>query len=76
MMSNNEIVDWVKEHGKVVDSKLWKIDEPAEPEEDEATEAPPGSPGFNPARMFGRMRRMTQIYDLRPELGLKPSPSH
>ena len=71
-MGNSEIMEWVREHGKVVDSKLWRDDEP----EDEDPEPAPGDDQpFDPARMFGRMRRMTQIYDCRPDLGLVSAPA-
>ena len=70
-MGNSEIAEWVREHGKVVDSKLWKVDEP-----DEEPEPTPAGDQFpDPARMFGRMRRMTQIYDCRPDLGLVAAPA-
>jgi 4-amino-4-deoxy-L-arabinose transferase-like glycosyltransferase len=76
MMGNTEITTWVREHGQAVDAKLWKVDEPADEEAEAEGPMPmPGDPGFNPARMGRRMRRMTQIYDLKPELGLKPAPS-
>lgn len=88
MMGNTEIVAWVREHGKVVPSKLWKVEKPtepdAEPDAEPAGPGPggpgpdepgPGDPAFNPARMFRRMRAMTQIYDLRPELGIKETPA-
>lgn len=66
MMGNTEITAWVREHGKAVDAKLWKAQDPAEEVEPEPS---PDEP-FDPARMFHRMGRMTQLYDLRPDLGL------
>ena len=30
MMRNSEITAWVREHGKAVDAKLWKVQDPAE----------------------------------------------
>ncbi len=64
-MGSSGIAAWVVEHGKEVDNSLWKTGEPAEPDD-----APPaeGEP-FDPAKMFGRMRRMAKLYDLRPDLG-------
>ena len=69
-MGNSEIMAWVREHGKVVESKLWKDDEPDEEPEPPSDDDRP----FDPARMFGRMRRMTRIYDCRPDLGLVAAP--
>jgi 4-amino-4-deoxy-L-arabinose transferase-like glycosyltransferase len=66
MMRNSEITAWVREHGKAVDARLWKVQDPAEEAEPEPS---PDEP-FDPARMFRRMKKMTQLYDLRPELGL------
>jgi 4-amino-4-deoxy-L-arabinose transferase-like glycosyltransferase len=63
-MGNPEILNWVREHGKPVDPKLWKPEEP-----DHEDESKPDDPG----QFFRRMRRSTQIFDLRPELGLKPA---
>lgn len=64
-MGGSGIAAWVVEHGQEVDASLWKGDQPTEPDD-----APPaeGEP-FDPARMFGRMRRMAKLYDLRPDLG-------
>ena len=72
MMANQEIIAWVREHGEVVDSKLWKVDEPAEEPE---PEPPSGDEPPDPARMMGRMRRMTQLYDLRPGRALIAAPA-
>jgi 4-amino-4-deoxy-L-arabinose transferase-like glycosyltransferase len=75
MMANSAIVEWVREHGKVVDSQLWKAEPAAEAEAEPTDDKPmpgPGDPDFDPSKMFRRMRRETQIYDLHPELGLKP----
>jgi hypothetical protein len=69
-MGNPEIRSWVRDHGKPIDAKLWKVEEPASPEE---AEPKPDEPP-DPTRFLRRMRRMTQLYDLRPELGLKEAP--
>jgi 4-amino-4-deoxy-L-arabinose transferase-like glycosyltransferase len=73
-MGNAELMAWVREHGKVVDPDLWKVDEPpASPEASgrDGTRAPEGfGPPPNPAAMFARMRRLSKLYDCRPELGL------
>ena len=63
-MGNSEVMTWVREHGKVVDSKLWRVDEP-----DREPELAPGDDPM-PARMFRQMRRMTRLYDCRPDIGL------
>ena len=74
-MGNPEIMAWVREHGKVVDAKLWKAEVPTAVEPEDAPPAgEPPDPARMMGRMFGRMRRMTQIYDLRPELGLVSAP--
>jgi hypothetical protein len=65
-MGNPEIMNWVREHGKPVDAKLWKLEEEPDPNTDE--------PPTDPMQFFRRMQRSTQLYDLRPELGLKPAP--
>ena len=74
---NAELLAWVREHGKPVDSALWKEDEPAMPEDDGPEAGPkPGDddaagppPGPSPG-MFRQMRRMTRLYDCKPWLGL------
>ncbi len=68
---NAAIVAWVREHGKPVDPKLWKLDDPAEASK--AEPPPVGELPPDPARApSGRLRRQVQVYDLRPELGLTP----
>lgn len=62
---NQEIITWVREHGRPVDPKLWRSDEPGWGEE---APAPPGAAG--PMPPFGRVWRERQLYDCRPELGL------
>jgi hypothetical protein len=67
---NSKVMAWVREHGKVVDPKFWRAEE--------ADERPPQAPAVDdkedPFRgfmaMFGRMQRMAQLYDCRPEFGL------
>ncbi len=61
-MGNREIVEWVREHGRAVEPKLWRGEGPAAPAEPD--EGPPG-----PGRMMARMRRETKLYDCRPDLG-------
>jgi 4-amino-4-deoxy-L-arabinose transferase-like glycosyltransferase len=61
-IGNREIRNWVREHGKVVDVKLWQNQEETPPDPQ------PGPPGpFGGPR---GMRMMRQLYDCRPELGL------
>jgi 4-amino-4-deoxy-L-arabinose transferase-like glycosyltransferase len=75
---NSEVTGWVREHGKVVDTKLWRPDEPDDgpsPEADAGPGGPPGAPFGGPMAMFGRMRRMTRLYDCKPDLGLVTPPA-
>jgi 4-amino-4-deoxy-L-arabinose transferase-like glycosyltransferase len=70
---NAELLTWVREHGEVVDAKLWR---PDEPDEDSGPAGPGGGPGLAPGGMFRRMRRMARLYDCRPERGpLTPPPA-
>ncbi len=73
MMSNAGLLAWVREQGKVVDPKIWKVDEPSEasdePDADDPFGPGPFGPGGPPA-MIARMRRMSKLYDCNPELGL------
>lgn len=73
---NQEIITWVREHGKPVDPKLWRADEPSD-QEDAAPPLPPADdtgPPTGPMPLFGRMRTMRRLYDCRPELGLVTPP--
>ena len=56
-MGNSEIMAWVREHGEVVDSKLWQHEDNF-----------PDSDG--PPRGFGPMGGARRLYDLRPTAGL------
>ena len=56
-MGNSEIMAWVREHGELVDSKLWQ-------HEDNSPEAD------GPPRGFGPMGGARRLYDLRPSAGL------
>jgi 4-amino-4-deoxy-L-arabinose transferase-like glycosyltransferase len=73
-MGNREILAWIRENGTPVDPKLWKVEDPDQTEdEDDGPPAMPGDPGFDPARMARRMRRMIELYDCRPlEKASKP----
>jgi 4-amino-4-deoxy-L-arabinose transferase-like glycosyltransferase len=73
---NSEVMDWVRDHGKVVDKKLWQTQEHADDDEPDDKDLDPQAPP-DPREMgqfFRRMRRMARLYDCRPELGLKASP--
>ncbi|WP_435009183.1 glycosyltransferase family 39 protein [Tundrisphaera lichenicola] len=62
---NSEIATWVREHGESVPQELWMKVETEEDGEADFAEGP------DPMMPFPRrMRRMTQLYDLRPDLGL------
>jgi 4-amino-4-deoxy-L-arabinose transferase-like glycosyltransferase len=62
---NMEIMQWVREHGKEIDRRLWQPNEPAESADPDASPTPArGRRGFGPGRRFER------LYDCRPELGL------
>jgi len=64
---NPAILDWVRRHGRRVDPALWRVDLPDEP------------PGGNPEPraqadlrpFFAELRRWTDLYDLRSDLGLR-----
>ena len=56
-MGNSEIMAWVREHGELVDSKLWQ-------HEDNSLDAD------GPPRGFGPMGGARRLYDLRPSAGL------
>ncbi len=56
-MGNSEIMTWVREHGEVVDAKLWQPDDNS-----------PDADG--PPRGLGPMRGARRLYDLRPAAGL------
>ena len=55
---NSELLAWVREHGKAVDTKLWREELP-----DDDGDVGAGGPGG----MFRRMQRMAKLYDLNPE---------
>jgi hypothetical protein len=66
-----KITTWVREHGKVVDPKLWKVDEPPpSADAEEHGDAPAAGPGGGPPMNPGMIRRMTRLYDCKPERGL------
>ncbi|MFO0953422.1 MAG: hypothetical protein U0835_20185 [Isosphaeraceae bacterium] len=56
---NSEVMAWVREHGKLVDPKLWRLDEPRGEADEEG--GPP---------MPGPMGRAAQLFDCRPEKGI------
>ncbi len=56
-MGNSEIMAWVREHGEVVDPKLWQHEDNS-----------PNADG--PPRNFGPMGGARRLYDLRPSAGL------
>jgi 4-amino-4-deoxy-L-arabinose transferase-like glycosyltransferase len=62
---NSEIVSWVREHGKLVDSQLWQS-----PTHAESDNAQAGTARFRPPF------RNPELYDCRPELGLREPPGH
>ncbi len=73
---NSEIMTWVREHGKPVDARLWKPEEPADTRKTDEEAGRPDGPGYGPMRMFRRLRGMAQLYDCKPEQGLiVPSPA-
>jgi 4-amino-4-deoxy-L-arabinose transferase-like glycosyltransferase len=57
-----EVMDWVRKHGKEVDVKLWRSEDPVE-----ATRPPAGDGRGRPP---GPGRRMERLIDCKPELGL------
>ena len=57
-MGNSEIMTWVREHGELVETKLWKSEELS-----------PGGLDRSPG-MPGPMRGARQLYDLRPAAGV------
>jgi 4-amino-4-deoxy-L-arabinose transferase-like glycosyltransferase len=60
--ATNEVMDWVRAHGKEVDRRLWQPEEPAEGTDPDA--------GTDGRRFRGPWRGMERLYDCRPELGL------
>ena len=71
---DSEVAVWVREHGTVVDSKLWEPQEKSDETEPESPNtAPFGLPGGPPGGIggfFRRMRRMAKLYDCKPAFGL------
>jgi 4-amino-4-deoxy-L-arabinose transferase-like glycosyltransferase len=57
-----EVMEWVRTHGKEVDSRLW-APEPA-------GENPRAAAGVGRGRSFGPGRPVGRLYDCKPELGL------
>jgi hypothetical protein len=69
--ANSEVVAWVREHGQLIDTKLWQPEETAADQEpDHEADGPGAPPGPPTPNFFRRMRRMARLYDCRPELGL------
>jgi 4-amino-4-deoxy-L-arabinose transferase-like glycosyltransferase len=58
---NNEIAQWVREHGKVVDAHRWRSDD---------TMLPDAAGNDIAGGRLWRRGGMQRLYDLRPELGL------
>jgi 4-amino-4-deoxy-L-arabinose transferase-like glycosyltransferase len=61
-----EIMAWVRLHGKLVDPRYWRSEEP--PADMDGAQG--GGPGRQGGRQGGGFGRMEQVYDCRPELGL------
>jgi hypothetical protein len=66
---NSEVISWVREHGKVVDSQLWQPAALAEPVENKNVVKKDDA-----QRETATIRlpfRKPELYDCRPDLGLK-----
>jgi hypothetical protein len=64
---NPAILDWVRRHGRPVDPALWRVDPPDKP-----VGSTPEPRAQDVVRSyFAELRRGTQLYDLRPDLGLR-----
>jgi hypothetical protein len=72
------VADWVRAHGTLVDPALWRSSVPETSPSGPSQAALPGDPNA-PRRPFGRgfgtRLSNSQLYDLRPEVGVVPAPS-
>lgn len=80
---NSEIVTWVREHGQAIDPALWQAAAPAEPDDekddtkDDKNDQEHGKPAGKKddeqgnAATFRPPFRKSELFDCRPELGLK-----
>ena len=71
------IVDWVRTHGAVVTPVLWRASAPEADANDPTRASIPRDPStpqmpFGPG--FGGRVNNSQLYDLRPEVGVVPAP--
>jgi 4-amino-4-deoxy-L-arabinose transferase-like glycosyltransferase len=63
---NSELFAWVREHGKVVDGKLWKAAEPKDEHKPDQADDDHVGPEGRPTTLFRFMRGMTRLYDCNP----------
>ena len=66
---NSDVINWVREHGKVVDSQLWQPAAPAEPVENKNVAKEDNAQ--RDTTTFRLPFRKSELYDCRPDLGLK-----